>query len=294
MLTKIFLIYWYKKTQELTIKNKKLAANRLFRSYRRRCINYVQSKCSSDFIVLEGRKMHVDRDEYLKLLLEQDSIMTKFVKKEIKKGDMVLDLGANIGYWTCLLAELVGDKGHVYAFEPEPNNFQLLKKNVEINGYKNVTLEQKAVSDKTGKIRLFISDVKTDHRIYDWSGHQNSIEIDAVRLDDYFKDNELIINYIKSNLQGADFAAVQGMSSLIKRSKALKMIVEYHPDTMLEFGSDPKEFIEVLVSEGFKLYDVGSCEMKPIESSEIFKEYAPGKNLGTSFLCIRGNLVQDY
>lgn len=294
MLTKIFLIYWYKKTQELTIKNKKLAANRLFRSYRRRCINYVQSKCSSDFIVLEGRKMHVDRDEYLKLLLEQDSIMTKFVKKEIKKGDMVLDLGANIGYWTCLLAELVGDKGHVYAFEPEPNNFQLLKKNIEINGYKNVTLEQKAVSDKTGKIRLFISDVKTDHRIYDWSGHQNSIEIDAVRLDDYFKDNELIINYIKSNLQGADFAAVKGMSSLIKRSKTLKMIVEYHPDTMLEFGSDPKEFIEVLVSEGFKLYDVGSCEMKSIESSEIFKEYAPGKNLGTSFLCIRENLVQDY
>lgn len=238
--------------------------------------------------------MHVDKDEYLKLLLEQDSIMTKFVKKEIKKGDNVLDLGANIGYWTCLLAELVGEKGHVYAFEPEPNNFQLLKKNVEINGYKNVTLEQKAVSDKTGKIKLFISDVKTDHRIYDWSGHQNSIEIDAVRLDDYFKDREIIINYIKSNLQGADFAAVQGMSAMIKRSKDLKMIVEYHPDTMLEFGSDPKEFVQVLVGEGFKLYDVGSCEMKPIEPNEIFKEYAPGKNLGTSFLCTRGKLIQDY
>ena len=131
LLPKKILLYWYKKTQEFTIKNNKLATNRLFRSYRRRCINYVQARCSSDFIVIEGRKMHVDRNEYLKLLVEQDSIMTKFVKKEIKKGDTVLDLGANIGYWTCLLAELVGEKGHVYAFEPEPNNFQLLKKNLK-------------------------------------------------------------------------------------------------------------------------------------------------------------------
>lgn len=287
VLQKKILFYWYKKTQELTIKNERLASNRLFRSYRRRCINYVQSKCSSNFIILEGRKMHVDRDEYLKLLLEQDSIMTKFVKKEIKEGDTVLDLGANIGYWTCLLAELVGDKGHVYAFEPEPNNFELLKKNVEINGYRNVTLEQKAVSNKTGKTKLFISDVKTDHRIYDWFGHQDSIEIDAVRLDDYFKGKKVIIAYIKSNLQGADFAALQGMLSLIKEAKNLKMIVEYHPDTMLEFGSEPREFIDLLTYEGFKLYDVGRCEMKPIVPHEIFKKYAPGKNLGTSFLCIR-------
>jgi FkbM family methyltransferase len=205
----------------------------------------------------------------------------------IKKGDVVLDLGANIGYWTCLLAELVGDKGHVYAFEPEPNNFQLLKKNVEINNYKNVTLEQKAVSNKTGKTRLFISNVTTDHRIYDWSGHQDSIEIDVVRLDDYFKGKEITINYIKSNLQGADFAAVQGMLSLIRRVKDLKMIVEYHPNTMLEFGSNPKEFIEFLINEGFKLHDVGSNEIKSIEPNRIFKEYSPKKNLGTSFLCMK-------
>ena len=286
-LSRFVLLFWYKKTQEFTIKHNTLATNRFFRSYRRRCINCVQSKCSSNFIVLEGRKMHVDKDEYLKLLLEQDGIITKFVKKVIKKGDVVLDLGANIGYWTCLLAELVGDKGHVYAFEPEPNNFQLLKKNVEINNYKNVTLEQKAVSNKTGKTKLFISNVKTDHRIYDWSGHQDSIEVDVVRLDDYFKGKEITINYIKSNLQGSDFAAVQGMLSLIKRIKNLKMIVEYHPDTILEFGSDPKEFIEILINEGFRLYDVGSCKMEPIEPNEIFKKYVLRRNLGTSFLCIR-------
>jgi len=290
LLTKKVLLYCYKKTQEFTIRHRKLANTRLFRSYRRRCINYVQSKCSSNFIVLDGRKMYVDEEEYLKLLLEHDGIMTKFVKNEIKKGDVVLDLGAHIGYWTCLLAELVGDKGHVFAFEPEPHNFQILQKNVEMNNYKNVTLEQKAISNKTGKISLYISNVSTDHRIYDFPGNQNSIEVDVVRLDDYFKDKEVSINYLKSNLQGADFAAIQGMQLLLKRSKNLKMIVEYHPDTLQEFGFNPSEFIETLVNEGFRLYDVGRCEIKPIEPSKVLEKYPPsGKNIGTSFLCIRQN-----
>ena len=159
---------------------------------------------------------------------------------------------------------MVGEDGRVYAFEPETHNFELLKKNIEINNYTNVTLEQKAISNKTGKTKLFISDVKTDHRIYDWSGNQKSMEVDVVSLDDYFKDKETGVDYIKSNLQGADFAAVQGMSNLLKDSKNLKMIVEYHPDTLKEFGFDHKEFVNYIVGEGFTLYDVGENNMEKI------------------------------
>ena len=70
------------------------------------------------------------------------------VKRTIKKGDVVLDIGANIGVYTVLFAEIVGDKGRVYAFEPDPKNFALLKKNIEINKYKNVVLINKAVLNK--------------------------------------------------------------------------------------------------------------------------------------------------
>jgi len=287
-LFKKFLIFWYKQIQEFTIRHQKFTnRSRLFRSFRRRSIIYIQSKCSSNFLVLDGRQMHVDHDEYLKILFEDSSIMAKFVKNNIKKGDIVLDLGANIGYWTCLLAELVGKNGHVYAFEPEPHNFQLLKKNVEINKYQNVTLEQKAISNKNGKTNLFISDVKTDHRIYDWSGNQESIEVDMIQLDDYFVNNKINIDYIKSNLQGADFAAVQGMRHLIKNSKNIKMIVEYHPDTLIEFGFDPNEFINFLINENFILYDVGENKMDKLISDQIFQKYVIGKGNGTSFLCLK-------
>ena len=93
---------------------------------------------------------------------------TEFVMNEIKKGDVVLDIGANIGYYTLIFARLVGEEGKVFAFEPDPENFALLKKNVEINGYHNVVLVQKAISNKTGKIRLFkFDDFKAGHRIHD-------------------------------------------------------------------------------------------------------------------------------
>ena len=75
--------------------------------------------------------------------------MTDVVTKEIQPGDTVLDLGANIGYFTLLFAKLVGNNGIVFAFEPEPQNIALLTKNIKINNYKNVTLVPKAVSNTT-------------------------------------------------------------------------------------------------------------------------------------------------
>jgi len=63
---------------------------------------------------------------------------TKLFKKSIKRGMVVLDIGANIGYYTLLAARLVGDEGKVFAFEPDPYNYSLLRKNIEANRYNNV------------------------------------------------------------------------------------------------------------------------------------------------------------
>jgi len=110
------------------------------------------------------------------------------IKKYIQRGAVVLDAGAKIGYFTLIFARLVGDEGKVFAFEPAPENFALLKKNVEINGYQNVVIEQKAISNKTGKARLYLyEDHKGKHRIFDPGEGQQFIEIETIRLDDYFE-----------------------------------------------------------------------------------------------------------
>ena len=124
----------------------------------------------SDFVEIEGRKIFTRNNDGLALsifkIYEPDQ--TEIVKKYVHEGDIVIDVGAHVGYYTLLMAQLVGKNGKVYSFEPDPVNFQLLKKSVEINEFENVILIQKAVSDTNEKVKLFLGDDdRAINRIYD-------------------------------------------------------------------------------------------------------------------------------
>lgn len=285
---KKFLLKWYK-LHLLTIgRIEKVWTFRPTATYLGRTRTFVTSRCGSDFVVLDGRSMSLPKDEYFHVvIMEHEGYETKFVKNIVKKGDNILVLGANIGYWTCLLAELVGNTGRVFAFEPSPYNFEFLKKNVDVNGYRNVTLEQKAVADKNYKTLLYLSDTTMDNRIYDTHKNRKSVEVEVIRLDDYFKNLDVSIDFVKSNIQGADFAAIQGMSELLKKSRNVKLIVEFQPITDEEFGYDTKEFIEFLENEGFKFYDIKWFykKLKPLQAS-MLKNCAK-KDVGLNLFCTR-------
>jgi len=142
--------------------------------------NFIRSRLTPNFAEVLGHKMYLDVKDALRLSINgvYEPFETELVRKEVKKGDVVLDIGANIGYYTLIFAKLVGQEGEVLAFEPDPNNFALLKKNIEINGYRNVSLLQKAVSNRSGKIRLYLSDSNPGaHTIYDSHDGHKSIEL---------------------------------------------------------------------------------------------------------------------
>ena len=71
----------------------------------------------------------------------------------------VVDIGANYGSYTLIASTLVGNDGKVYAFEPELGNYDILVKNIEMNGCTNVTPIRKAVSNKQGKVRLYVDKI---------------------------------------------------------------------------------------------------------------------------------------
>ena len=105
----------------------------------------IHSFSKSDFVEIEGRKMFTQNNDGLALSIFKiyEPNQTEIVKKYVHEGDIVVDIGAHVGYYTLLMAQLVGKNGKVYSFEPDPVNFQLLKKSVEINGFENVVLIQK-------------------------------------------------------------------------------------------------------------------------------------------------------
>lgn len=287
MIKKIFL-FLYRINIEFAEKHKSIWKNRIIASYLGRLKTLVLSLCASEHVDLDGKTMYLPKNEYLHLVvLEHGGLDTKIVKQLVKEGDIVLDLGANIGYWTCLFSELVGKNGKVYSFEPSPANFELLKKNVEVNGYKNVILEQRAVAERSYTTKLYLSQGSMDNRIYRPNEPRNSVQIEVVALKDYFANSNTKIDFIKCNIQGADFAAIQGMDDIMEISPNLKIIVEFDPTMSKEYGSEPSKFIDYMLLNNFDFYELlwYNNKLKPIEP-KVLKHYEK-LNISTNLLCLK-------
>jgi len=248
-------------------------------------------RLKSDYAEVQGHKMFLDPQDTLDLSLNgiYEPLETELVKREVRTGDIVLDLGANIGYFTLIFAKIVGEEGRVYAFEPDPKNFALLQKNVRANGYNNVTFVQKAVSNTTGSTKLFLCPDASDTRIYDPGDNRPTIEIESVRLDDYFTGGGRKIDFIKMDIQGAEGGALQGMAGLIKENR-VKMVTEFWPKGLQGFGIDRDEFMRLLLHYGFKLYQIDDEKnsVDPADIPEIFRKYTVEKgNVHANLFCVK-------
>ena len=215
---------------------------------------------NKNIVQVQGSKMYMNPDKlpksYIKtfqsyiLSRDWEELTTEMFKKVVKEGDIVLDLGANIGFFTLLAARLVGKKGKVYAFEPEPVNYSLLIKNIEINGYDNVVPMQKAVSNAAGMVRLFLNNEDTGaHTIRQCDDNKEFVEVESVTLDEFFRDKKHPIDVIKMDIEGAEVEAFLGMERIIRENENLKIFVEFYPTAIREIGDSPEEFVHKLLED---------------------------------------------
>jgi len=255
----------------------------------------LRSISNSDYVEIEGRKMFVHGNDGLALSIFKvyEPAQTQVVKEHIKEGNVVVDIGAHVGYYTLLFAQLVGPKGKVYAFEPDPVNFELLKKSVEINGYQNVILIQKAVSNKNGKVKLYLGDNnRAINRIYDakMDDAKEAIEVDSIRLDDYFKNYEGRIDFIKMDVEGSESSIIDGMHSILRKTKTLKIMTEFYPYLIRKFGKEPEEFVQTLATAGFKIYDIlddKNGAISPLDLSSVLAKSLQKKEYVTNLFCTK-------
>lgn len=244
-------------------------SNVLFRSFWMR----------GNIIDVQGSKMYINVSDphpsmrktfqaYGMNLIHEEATTALF-KKIVKPGDVVLDLGANIGYFSLLAARLVGKDGRVFAFEPEPTNFHYLTKNVILNNYTNLFGFQKAVSDKTGKTKLFICLYDSGHHtINQYDGIEENAhgrltekqwtEIDTVALDEFLEDKTERVDVIKMDVEGADALALAGMRETLMRNQNIKVFAEFFPLLMKKMGSDPYVYAQSLLHDfGFAIFAIG-------------------------------------
>lgn len=221
-------------------------------------INYFKP----EYLIIGGNKLFIDKkdsavSQELILSGKWEEYETSIFKKNIKKGDVVLDIGAHIGYYTLIAAQAVGNEGKVYSFEPDPKNFALLKKNIRENRYRNVVPINMAVADKKGSLRLFLNEENTgDHRIYSSLDRRKAIKIRTVTLDDFFKDKDKRINMIKIDIQGSEVRAFKGGIKLIELNRKVKILTEFWPYGLRLSGSSAKEYADLLINNNFKLFNL--------------------------------------
>ena len=243
-------------------------------------------------VMVQGHRMWLDDRDTLELATHEiyEPMETDIFKKQIKPGNTVLDIGANIGYYTLISARLVGPLGRVYAFEPDPANFRLLQKNVEANGYANVVLVNKAVSNKTGKLRLYLNPAnRGDHRVYDSKDGRPSLEIETVALDRFFKPLDKKIHFIKMDIQGAEALALEGMKGLVGKNKRIKLVTEFSPASLKLAGSRPESYLKSLKLLGFSLFEISEKKksIQPVKPAQLLKRPWGGSEDYTNLLCVK-------
>lgn len=241
---------------------------------------------------VNGHRMYLDDRDSLRLSVnrECEPAETALFRREVKPGDVVLDLGANIGYFTLLFAQRVGPSGAVVAFEPDPDNFALLKRNLAANGYRNVRAERRAVWDATGPLRLFRSEEnRGDHRSYESPEARPAITIDAVSIDAFLGQDLPRVDFVKMDIQGAEHHALRGMRALLARSPRVTLLTEVWPRGLRLAGGSAEEYVASLRELGFALYELredGSTV--PADLARLLSEQTPENDGFVNLLCRKG------
>ena len=238
----------------------------------------ISKHTTPEFITIFGYKMFLDKtnmEEYC-VVFDSETEMTRILQKWIKKGDTVIDVGANIGFYTLLFRNLVGDTGKVIAFEPEPKNFALLKKTISVNKFENIDIYQKGVGRKNMKLKMLLSDKIGEHNISD----DGDIEIDCVRLDDHFN----FADFIKLDVEGYEIEVIKGMPNLLNQQ--LTLMSEFYLKLLIKY-SDPVEFFKILKNNSFSFHDMRN-NMQSIDESNYMLNYDE-KSSATDILCVKND-----
>lgn len=179
----------------------------------------------------------------------------KFVYHNLTTGDVFLDVGAHGGLYTLLAGKIVGPRGKVLSFEPNPINLILLRLNVMLNKLNNVIIIPKAVNDKAGKVTLYYSSMRTA-LTSSLAKAEKIIEVEATTIDDVIALNNCSLNkkfikIMKIDVEGMDFKVLKGASNTL--NKTYLVIVEQNTFEVRKLLLDKGFQITTLYPSGYLL-----------------------------------------
>jgi len=210
-------------------------------------------------------------DNFINVFNYSEYLTERIIKKEVKKGFNILDVGANIGYFTLLFSKLVGKNGKVSSFEPQIGIYEQFKKNLKINQIKNVNSYNFGISNKNKKVVLY----KDPKNLGNSSVYKLQKEFVKEKVE--FKNPLNLINHkidlIKIDVEGYELNVLKTLLPIIDKYKPV-IIFEFSSKHLNKIGkNEDKKILNFLRKINYDYYDINN------ETSVL------SKNVHTNLIC---------
>ena len=210
----------------------------------------------------EGGKIKLDKYNLISKAVYLDkfeSFEISYVTQTLSKGDIFVDVGANIGLFTIIASNKVGSNGKVYAFEPTSETYGKLIQNIKINQSKNIVCKNVAVSNREGKAYISINGSNNSALNSIVSGLDNTTvceEIQCIVLDQFFQENKIsgVIKLIKIDVEGWELPVLQGMFQELKAARP-ELIIEVNENNYRNVGYEVEDILNLLEQLNYNIYE---------------------------------------
>lgn len=227
---------------------------RLLRKKTKHTLFQRSSDLSTPFVQLplEGSNLlipyHLSR-HYIRKEFEPKT--TTFMKNHIRPGMTIVDVGANIGYFTLLMAQLTKPNGFVYALEPTPLNLEFLRKNVTNNNLSNTQILPYAAGSQS-RVRKFYA--RKSSNVSSFFGTDTladtAIEVQEISLDNIFEQS---VDFVKIDVEGAEIEVLRGMKHILTNNPDICLVIEWNPRALHNAGYEAEALPIILQESGFSL-----------------------------------------
>jgi FkbM family methyltransferase len=207
---------------------------------------------------------------------------TRLFYQLVKEGMTIIDIGASEGSYSILTAKLLHDKGRVLAFEPDPDNCELLKENVKVNKFKSIEVHQYALSNVESIATFFpgggLGSIVPRSPWYA-RFQRDPITVPVRKLDDVLSDLAISrVDVMKIDVEGSEILVLKGAEQTL-RNNSVHLLM----DIDVESNSERTELYNLLNSFGYRMYRIGK-QLTPIRNQAELMIYFnnPAASTGNS------------
>jgi len=216
----------------------------------------------------------------------------------IKDDTLFIDVGAHYGYYTLLVGTSYTNC-RIMAFEPVPENCEILRQNIELNQLKNVEVHNTALSNKNENRKFNITEAAECSGFHEHplTKVRKVVELEAVTLDSLIKEVPKVPVIMKVDTEGHEICVLEGMDEILRKTSDVKLIVEFNPKCLRSAGYEPSDLLKKILQFGFEIYFVDDDKRVVYKLAEnniegwrdyvLEKSSTPGVNTYINLLCVK-------